>query len=172
MRMQHALSIGVMTMSAWVAMNAVPAVIDTVGGINITPSAWAQPADRPDADRPPPPNPNQGFLGAKFGPITDEIADEMKLDTQNGVIVMELVPDSPAAAENGLKVNDIIMKMDDKTVEDVQGFVTVMRGTKVGQVMKFTVIRAGKNEEISITLGKRPAGMNQPPATQPREKKD
>src|SRR4029079_17750122 len=36
----------------------------------------------------PPRNPNAGFLGAKFSPVTDELADQLKLDTQDGVVVI------------------------------------------------------------------------------------
>src|SRR4051812_41264734 len=49
-----------------------------------------------------PRNPNAGFLGAKFSPVTDELADQLKLDTQDGVVVIEVVPDSPAE-KAGLK---------------------------------------------------------------------
>jgi membrane-associated protease RseP (regulator of RpoE activity) len=147
----------------------------------IEPSAWARPPEgqpaqgQPSDDERPSqqrirPNPNAGFLGAKFGPISDELAEQLKLDSQAGLLVMEVIPDSPAAKAQ-LQENDIIRTIDGKPIEDVRAFVMMMNETKPEQVMKLGILREGKPTDVSVTLGKRPPMMNQMdrggPATAP-----
>ena len=116
----------------------------------------------------PPPNPNQGYFGAKFGPINDEVAEDLGLDSQDGVVIIEVVKDSPAE-KAGLKPMDVVKKLGEKDVTDVPSFVTVMRASKPGDEMKVSIIREKKTEELTVTLGKRPANMEQQPMPKPRE---
>jgi serine protease Do len=109
-----------------------------------------------------PRNPNAGFLGAKLSPVTDELADQLKLDTQDGVVIVEVVGDSPAE-KAGLRQGDVIRQMDDKKIDDVQTFVGFMRETKPDQQVKMGVMREGKMQDLNVTLGKIPADMMKPP---------
>ena len=116
----------------------------------------------PEGNRLPPANPNQGYFGAKFGPISDEVAEDLGLDSQDGVVIMEVMPDSPAA-KAGIKEKDVVKKLNEKDITDVQGFVAVMRGSKPDDQMKVSIIRDKKPEDVTVTLGKRPASMNEKP---------
>jgi len=107
-----------------------------------------------------PGNPNSGFLGVKLGPIDDEAQERLKLDGQDGILVMELIPGSPAE-KAGLKVDDVVKKIDGDAIADVESFVKKMWTTKPDQQVKFTVIREGKEQEVNVTLGKRPADLQQ-----------
>lgn len=107
----------------------------------------------------PPANPNQGYFGAKFAQITDEKAEELGLDSQDGVVIMEILPDSPAARA-GLKPDDVVKKLDDKDVDGVEAFVAVMRASKPDQQLKVSIIRDKKPEDLTVTLAKRPASMD------------
>ncbi len=117
----------------------------------------------------PPANPNQGYFGARFGDINDEVAEELGLDSQDGVVIIEVVKDSPAE-KAGLKPMDIVKKLGDKDITNVPSFVTVMRASKPGDELKVSVIREKKTEELTVTLGKRPANMEQ--QQQPKAKED
>lgn len=105
------------------------------------------------------PNPNQGYFGAKFAPISDEQAEQLGLDSQDGVVIIEILPDSPAE-KAGLKKNDVVKKLDDKDFDGVQGFVAVMRASKPDQQLKVSIIRDKQPQDINVTLGKRPASMD------------
>ncbi|MBC8105483.1 MAG: PDZ domain-containing protein, partial [Anaerolineae bacterium] len=107
----------------------------------------------------PPANPNQGYFGAKFGLISDEKAEELGLDSQDGVVIMEVIPDSPAA-KAGLKTDDVVKKLDDKDIEGTEGFVAVMRASKPDQQLKVSIIREKQPQDITVTLAKRPASMD------------
>ncbi|CAN5394107.1 hypothetical protein BH09PLA1_BH09PLA1_04270 [soil metagenome] len=105
-------------------------------------------------------NPGQGYFGAKFGPVSDEKAEELGLDSQDGVVIMEVLKDSPAE-KAGLKEDDVVKKLDDKEVEGVQGFVAVMRASKPDQQLKVSIIREKQPQDVTVTLAKRPASMDE-----------
>lgn len=111
--------------------------------------------------RMPPRNPNAGFLGAKFSPVTDELADQLKLDTQDGVVIVEVIGDSPAQ-KAGLRDGDVIRQIDDKKIEGIDDFVGFMRQTRPDQQIKMGVLREGKMQDVTVTLGKIPAEMLKP----------
>ena len=104
--------------------------------------------------QPQPPPTNQGFLGGKFAPVEGQ------------VVVVEVVPDSPAE-KAGLKQKDILKKIDDKEIEDIDAFRAALRGKKPGETLKLTVLREKETKDISVTLGERPKNM---PATAPTTK--
>jgi len=113
-----------------------------------------------------PPAAGSGFLGGKFAPINDEVADELGIEAQDGVVAIEIIADSPAA-KAGIKERDIIKKIDEDVIDTVDAFRGTMAATKPGQTIKITVLRDKTEEVISVTLGTRPPGFG---ATQPATK--
>jgi len=109
-----------------------------------------------------PRNPNAGWLGAKFAPVNDEAMDQLKLETQDGVLIVETIENSPAEAA-GLKQGDVLRKIDDKDIKDTDDLRSVMSKTSPGQQVKLGVWREGKMQEIPATLAKIPADLMNPP---------
>lgn len=69
-----------------------------------------------------------------------------------GVIVTGVEKKSPAD-EGGLKQNDIIISMDDKEVKNLAYLKYYLYQYSVGDTVKITVYRNGKNVDLSIKLG-------------------
>src|SRR6188768_2880749 len=115
-------------------------------------------------------NANAGYFGARLAPIDEDMQDKLKLDSPMGIVLVEILKDSPAE-KGGLKEGDVIRKVDASEIEGVEDFVAAMEKTKPGQVVKFTFIREGKEEEMELTLGTRPAGFGQAPAQNPQKDK-
>ena len=133
-----------------------------------TVTALAQPATRP-ATRPatqPTTQPTGGFLGARLGTMNDRIADQLGMDVDWGVIVGPLVADGPAA-NAGIEERDVIQKIDGEAVRDLPAFQQIMRDTKPGQEVTFTVVRGGEFKEVKVALGVRPANVPAAPSTRP-----
>lgn len=111
------------------------------------------------------------WLGIAGGTLTVEMAQQMGLDrTTRGVIVSEVTPAGPAAAA-GLQGGDpttglggdIIVGINDLTVtefDDLLGY--IVQETTVGQTVTLTVLRDGQQVTLPITLGERPAAVEQP----------
>ncbi len=76
------------------------------------------------------------------------------LDVDSGVYVESVTADSPAQ-EGGIKTGDIIIKIDDKDVDDVAYLRYLLFNHSVGDTMKVTVYRDGKNVDLTLTLNKK-----------------
>jgi len=103
------------------------------------------------------------YLGIQMVTLTPEIAAEVEqekgeqfqLKDQVGVLVMRVLPDSPAAAA-GLKPGDLIQKIKDKpiaTAEDVQDQVAL---SQVGTALPLSILREGKPQTIAVIPGEFP----------------
>jgi serine protease Do len=92
-------------------------------------------------------NPNSGFLG-----VTSEPAD--------GGPRIALVEKGSAADKAGLKVNDKLLAVDGKLIEDPDGLMTAMQKTRPGQDVELKVKRGDEELTLKATLGKRPAGSD------------
>ena len=127
--------------------------------------------DQGQARQLPPARPDQGYFGAKFGVISDEKAEELGLDSQDGVVIIEIIPDSPAE-KAGLKKDDVVRKLDDKEIGGVEGFVTVMRASKPDQQLKVSIVRDKQPQDLTVTLAKRPASMDELDKKMQKERMD
>ncbi len=76
-----------------------------------------------------------------------------KANVTSGVIVTDFEENSPAK-EAGLKVGDIIIKVDGNDIPSNAYLRYYLYKHKVGDEMKLTIIRDGKEKEIKITLTK------------------
>ncbi len=83
---------------------------------------------------------NKAFLGV----YTDK--------TPEGAIITELVENSAAVAAE-LMVGDIILKMDDRTIESPGNLTEVIGMYEVGEVVKVTYLRNGITQSVNATLG-------------------
>jgi serine protease Do len=81
-------------------------------------------------------------------------------DGPGGVRVMQVVPDS--GAENaGIRVDDVILSLAGRTTPTRRHLINAIQSHHIGDQVKITLKRAGKEIEIAATLGARP------PATAP-----
>lgn len=73
-----------------------------------------------------------------------------------GVLVAKVMPNSPAALA-GLKVNDIILSINEYQVQDAQGFQNYIAVTEPGANLVLKVLRHEKEIEITVKAGVRPS---------------
>jgi hypothetical protein len=84
-------------------------------------------------------------LGVKLAKPVEALADQLNLPRGHGLVVTEVKKDSPAGA-GGLKVNDVIVKVQDKAVsEDVEAFFKQLGDRKE---VDLVVLRKGKEETV------------------------
>lgn len=95
----------------------------------------------------------QGYLGVVVGPGGDG---------ERGVEVKEVTPKGPSA-KAGLRAGDRVVKVGGQDVKDADGFVKAVAAHKPGDVLALAVVRGGKEQTVTATLGERPA----PPARRP-----
>ena len=85
----------------------------------------------------------RGWLGVSIQPMTPELAKAFKLEPDHGVLVAEVVPDSPAA-KAGLKTGDVITEYDGHTITKAGDLPRLVSATPVGQNATVRVLRDGK----------------------------
>jgi S1-C subfamily serine protease len=71
-----------------------------------------------------------------------------------GVRVAGVTPGSPAE-KAGVKEGDVLLKIDDKDVANLQGFSTILRGLSPGQAVKVLLTRGGQNQTLDVTVVER-----------------
>ncbi|HET6204491.1 MAG TPA: PDZ domain-containing protein [Planctomycetota bacterium] len=82
-----------------------------------------------------------------------------------GLLVQEVTDDS-AAAKAGLKVGDVLLKLDGKEPADQQALAAAVQAHKPGEKVELVYRRGKKEKTIEVELGEAPAGL-EPEANEP-----
>ncbi len=95
----------------------------------------------------------RGWLGVKIQDVTPDVAEALGLAEAKGALVTD-VPEGPAM-DAGVKAGDIITSFDGVEVGDTRELVRRVADTEVGKAVELVVLRDGKSEVLTITLGRR-----------------
>jgi len=106
-------------------------------------------------------------LGVKTIPIDPELADQMGLSADYGLLIVEAV--SGGAADNaGLRGGteraylgnmpimvggDLIVAIDGKKIEDQQELAQIMNNHRAGDTVRVTIYRGKRKIDVTVTLG-------------------
>ena len=106
-------------------------------------------------------------LGVRTIPITPELAEQMGLASDFGLLVVQVVPGG-AADRAGLRGGseraylgnspimlggDLIVAVDGEKVEDQQDLAQIMNNHRAGDTVRMSVYRGKKKVEVTVTLG-------------------
>jgi S1-C subfamily serine protease len=96
----------------------------------------------------------QGYLGVgvQAARLSDEIAAELEQET--GLLVVSIEKDSPAA-KAGLLVGDILVALDGNGLEQLDELLSLLSGERVGKPVPAQIVRGGKLQDVSVTIGER-----------------
>lgn len=98
-----------------------------------------------------------GYLGIMLQNINSSMATALQLDGKTGVIITDVVEDSPAE-KAGLKSGDVILLFDGDAVEGDGQFTRQVRQKNAGQKVKIVVLRDGDKKTLNVELGEREDG--------------
>lgn len=94
----------------------------------------------------------RGWLGVSIRNLNPGLAQSFEYpEGKNGVLVDDVVPDSPAA-KAGFKASDIIMQMNGQPVKNATQLQTQVTLTQPGQKVRFQVWRDKKTIDLEVTL--------------------
>jgi Do/DeqQ family serine protease len=94
----------------------------------------------------------RGLLGISINPITPETASIYRLGDTAGALVTQIVPDS-AAERAGLRVNDVIVSVNERTVRDPGALRAAIGLHHPGDRVTVVFIRDGERRTVTATLG-------------------
>ena len=101
----------------------------------------------------------KAYLGVQFVAITPDIRAELNLSERNGALVksgtsgQSAVISGGPADKAGIREGDIITKVDDRVVGEQGGLGSLIAEFLPGEKVTLTIIRDGKTQEVSVTLG-------------------
>ncbi|WP_336288595.1 DegQ family serine endoprotease [Bartonella sp. CB60] len=91
------------------------------------------------------------YIGASFQNITPDIAAALSLERPYGVLVVEVIKDSPAA-KAGLKIGDIILSVQGMRVDSSDGLGYRLMIAGIGHNFVLEYLRNGKRFKTNITV--------------------
>lgn len=110
----------------------------------------------------------RGYLGVYLQEISEDLKDAMDLPSLEGVLISEVVDNTPASRA-GLKGGDVILEFDGKKIEDMASFRIMVASTDVGKEVRMKVLRDGKEKTLKVTLGEMPETISTAPEAPEQE---
>jgi serine protease Do len=86
--------------------------------------------------------PSSGFMGVNLE------------EHDPGILVSSVSPETPAE-KAGIRPNDVIIKINDQTVNDRQELVETVMGYRPGDTIQVTLLRDGRELQVDVTLADR-----------------
>jgi S1-C subfamily serine protease len=115
------------------------------------------------------------YLGITGGTITPQLAEVVNLPTKVGVLIASVEPGGPAAkaglkggsteatidGENVTLGGDVITEADGEKITNMEQVIELVSQKKVGDKMTIKYLRDGKEQTATVTLGTRPAKVEE-----------
>ena len=96
----------------------------------------------------------RGFLGIRLRPVDAGIADAMGLDRPKGVLIEEVLSDTPAEAA-GLRAEDIIFSIDSQPVNRANQVQSIIARRSPDETVMMELQRGEKIVNLGVMLGER-----------------
>jgi len=98
----------------------------------------------------------RGWLGVQMQPLTEPLAKAMGRTDTAGVLVDQVLPDSPAK-KAGLLQGDVITSFDGKPIKEPRDMAMDVAATHAGTTVKLGVVRDGKEQTVDVAIAKQQA---------------
>jgi serine protease Do len=98
---------------------------------------------------------SRGYLGVGLQPLDENIAGSLGLPKDSGEIVRSVQPGDPAA-KAGIQQGDVIVSVNRQPVNPDQTVSYIIANTAVGSRVPVELIRDGKRQTVTVTVGQRP----------------
>ena len=96
------------------------------------------------------------WLGVSFQQITDNLALALNLDDTKGVMITQVLKDSPAEIAE-LNIQDVIIEIDNQKIDGTSDLRNIIFHKYPGTEIKLTIVRKGEIIEKNIALTSRPS---------------
>ncbi len=94
----------------------------------------------------------RGYLGVVIQDLTRELAKSFEIEKESGLLVSDVMTDSPAA-KAGLKAGDVILSQDGKPIGSSASFRNGIALRVPGDAIKLGLLREGKPKDVTIEIG-------------------
>jgi serine protease DegQ len=97
----------------------------------------------------------RGWIGAGVQELTPDLAESFRLGDIKGVLITEVVRNSPAD-QAGIKPGDIFVSIDGKKIDNWNTMLETVANLPPGKTVSVRMIRNGAETTLSVKIGKRP----------------
>lgn len=98
---------------------------------------------------------NKAYMAITAGTMTQQMAAQYKINATEGVFVYS-VEDGGAGDKAGLKLGDVITKLNDTQITSMEDLSAAKKGFKAGDTVTLTVLRDGKEITTQLTFDAQP----------------
>jgi hypothetical protein len=99
---------------------------------------------------------SQGYLGVDLGDVDQEKAQTLKLKEVRGAVITLIDHDAPAG-QKGLRVNDVVLKLNGQTVEGAEQLRRMLREIPAKRKVTLEISRDGNVQAVELELADRRA---------------
>jgi serine protease DegQ len=103
----------------------------------------------------------RGYFGVEPEDITPDVAQMLKLERSDGVVLKGVQRSSPAGRA-GLEPGDVIVAINGEKVGNSRGMLNQIAQLPPGSNASVRVLRAGREVEVPVTVGERPTPLRRP----------
>ena len=97
----------------------------------------------------------RGWLGVRIQPVTEDMIDDLKLDSPRGALVSGIIKGGPV--DNGTILSgDVILKLDNYEIREMRDLTRVVAESPIGKPLQMVLMRDGKEMTVTVTLGLQP----------------
>jgi len=97
------------------------------------------------------------YLGVQMATLTPELAQQNNIDPNsafaipevNGVLVIRVVPNSPAA-NAGIRRGDVILQVDGQAITTAEQLQNVVENSRLGQALQVRLQRGNQTQQLSV----------------------
>ena len=100
----------------------------------------------------------RAYLGVGTQPVMlpEHLRERLSVAQRTAVIVVNVTPDSPAAAA-GLVIGDVIVSIAGHAIAEPVDLLAVLQPDRVGKTVTTSILRGGEPRELQVTVGERPS---------------
>lgn len=92
----------------------------------------------------------RGFIGVQIQDLTPELAEAFGIERTEGALIVEVMPDSPAA-DAGLKAGDVVLTANNHRVANSAALRNRIGLLRVGETVELRVLRNGEQHTLKVT---------------------
>ena len=98
---------------------------------------------------------DKAYMAITAGTMNEQMAAQFNIDVTEGVFVYSVV-EGGAGEKAGLRLGDVITKMDDTDITSYEDLVAAKKAYTAGDTVTLTVYRGGKTMEVQLTFDAAP----------------
>src|SRR5437870_268098 len=110
----------------------------------------------------------RGWLGVAIQDLTPELATQFGITETKGVLVSDVMEDSPAK-KAGFERADVIIEYDGKSMDSPTHLRNAVAQTPIGKKVSVKLIRDKKSKTIEVAIVEQPKSLGQPSVEESRE---